>query len=613
MDIPEAQTCVACEKLVISGQYMVLNGEIFHPECLVCSQCKEKITGPCHSKDGGRVCEECNSKVALCCACQLPVENADASSTGPFFHRECWACGSCGDQITDREFVQTKPWGPGVKPTCVSCHAKQKPQCAVCNQTITEEFLPVDGKNYHYACFKCIDCDGPITGSYSKKGENYQCQSCNLASHPQCFACNQPIHEEHPTFEGKTYHRACFCCATCSKPISGSHGRRRGDRLAICMECKEAERGGCAACGQPVLGPHLDIGDEVFHHECFKCVDCTQAISGSYFKRGNDYLCKPCEDSRAPQCGRCSKPIWTEHPTIKGVAFHYECLLCTMCGCHIAGSYFPTEDGQPTCKLCHEGQQPKCGVCEKPVFGKRVLVEGHVYHAECFVCEGCGDPLAQGEDEVQCFPTETTGGHHCKKCLEEKKSKLEKERQETLSVCAACGIKIEGPVLSLGEGEETYHPDCFKCSKCSAPISGTFTSEAEGPVCMACQPKCDICGEELAGKQCVRIGMRKVHVECAQKEGQEVPEDSEVGCASPTKRAAPSIVIEAPAAPTLEVPPQAMVRVRSVPLARSRVMHMAIGQPIMLPTASVVQPVVQLGTYAAPVAHAAPMTYVVQG
>merc|ERR1712166_1649888 len=144
-------------------------------------------------------------------------------------------------------------------------------------------------------------------------------------------------------------------------------------------------------------------------------------------------------------------------------------------------------------------------------------------------------------------------------------------------------------------------------------INGTFTSEADGPVCMACQPKCDICQEELAGKQCVRIGMRKVHVECAEKEGQKVAEDDkEVGCASPTRRAVRSIVVEAPSAPNLEVPAP-MVRVRSVPLARSRVMHRAIGQPIMLPTASMVQPMVQLGTYAAPVHHPAPMTYVVHG
>lgn len=97
--------------------------------------------------------------------------------------------------------------------------------------------------------------------------------------------------------------------------------------------------------------------------------------------------------------------------------------------------------------------------------------------------------------------------------------------------------------------------------------------------------------------------MRKVHCECAAKEGQETSEKHEAGCASPTKRAVRSVVVEAPTGPNLLVPPQAVVRVRSVPLARSRVMHVAIGQPVMLPTASMVQPAVQLGAYAAPIAN----------
>lgn len=183
------------------------------------------------------------------------------------------------------------------------------------------------------------------------------CEPCEIANAPMCSGCAQPIFEEHTTFGGLPFHKACFCCATCTKPISGCHGRRRHDSMVVCLQCKEEEAPKCAGCRLPVLGPHLNVGDEVFHSECFEFSDCAQPLSDSYFKRGSDFLCKCCEDSRAPQCGCCGKPIWGEHPLVKGVPFHSECFRCTTCGQQICGSYFASQDGQPSCQSCLGGKR----------------------------------------------------------------------------------------------------------------------------------------------------------------------------------------------------------------------------------------------------------------
>lgn len=291
----------------------------------------------------------------------------------------------------------------------------------------------MDGKTYHQACFKCGSCDRQIENKYCKQEDCYFCEPCSVAQSPQCGACGLPIFTEHTTdMDGVPFHHECFCCATCTSPISGAFGRRYSDGHVTCTLCKARERPQCTRCCQPLMGQHLTVNDEFFHPECFTCADCEQHISGAHYKRGADFLCKCCEDARAPQCGRCSKAIWTEHPTANGLPFHPECFLCTGCDGQISGSFFPNAAGHPTCQRCHEGHAPQCRGCEKPVFGDRISVRGHLYHSHCFACDDCGQGLVGTDGTAQCWQRESR--HHCKVCHDDSKAS---------PACAGCVDDVE--------------------------------------------------------------------------------------------------------------------------------------------------------------------------
>eukprot|EP00929_Paragymnodinium_shiwhaense_P063046 TRINITY_DN31524_c0_g2_i1.p1 TRINITY_DN31524_c0_g2~~TRINITY_DN31524_c0_g2_i1.p1 ORF type:complete len:939 (-),score=298.66 TRINITY_DN31524_c0_g2_i1:344-3160(-) len=73
--------------------------------------------------------------------------------------------------------------------------------------------------------------------------------------------------------------------------------------------------------------------------------------------------------------------------------------------------------------------------------------------------------------------------------------------------CEACGKEVKGPCLEV-PGMGTYHPTCFRCTKCSAAIDGEFGELGDGSlVCEKCMPEeeggpkeCAACKQAIAGQ-----------------------------------------------------------------------------------------------------------------
>jgi len=136
--------------------------------------------------------------------------------------------------------------------------------------------------------------------------------------------------------------------------------------------------------------------------------------------------------------------------------------------------------------LADEGDQFICAACGKPITKQAVVVDGKLYHPECFRCAACGEPI-RGE-----YLRGTDGKYYHRPCL---------ERLQHLK-CAYCGKPITDNDNVVFEGK-TYHSECYRryvaphCDICGEPLEGNFITDYWGnkfhsrhtrefPVCCAC-------------------------------------------------------------------------------------------------------------------------------
>jgi len=129
--------CVACNKPV-GGKYLIVEGNVYHPEHFICAKCGKKIEGP-YSK----------------------VE-------GKYYH-----------------------------PSCYSDEAGLV--CAQCGKNIDGEYLISGDKKYHRECYdnfvlpRCAVCSLPLKGSYTVDSYGNKYHSAHLSELSKCDCCDRLI------------------------------------------------------------------------------------------------------------------------------------------------------------------------------------------------------------------------------------------------------------------------------------------------------------------------------------------------------------------------------------------------------------------------------------
>ncbi|KAI9202674.1 uncharacterized protein BJ171DRAFT_600687 [Polychytrium aggregatum] len=155
------------------------------------------------------------------------------------------------------------------------------------------------------------------------------------------------------------FHEDCFVCSLCTKKL-GDEPFYTHEQKPHCTACYQIKiLGTCERCNQPLADGVIKAGEKRFHLKCFTCSDCNVPFESQYFEKTGKYLCKPCyEASFAPLCEKCGKRILPDPgtTTITSVTF-----------------------------------------------------KGKPYHAGCFGCKGCEQPLPdfkgfQHQDEIYCRP-----------------------------------------------------------------------------------------------------------------------------------------------------------------------------------------------------------------
>ncbi|XP_039693924.1 actin-binding LIM protein 2-like [Pteropus medius] len=89
--------------------------------------------------------------------------------------------------------------------------------CGTCGNVCRGEVLRVQDKYFHIECFVCkaCGCDLAEGGFFVRQGEYICTLDYQRLYGTRCFSCDRFIEGEVVSALGKTYHPACFVCATC--------------------------------------------------------------------------------------------------------------------------------------------------------------------------------------------------------------------------------------------------------------------------------------------------------------------------------------------------------------------------------------------------------------
>ncbi|PAA54409.1 hypothetical protein BOX15_Mlig022942g2 [Macrostomum lignano] len=182
-------------------------------------------------------------------------------------------------------------------------------------------------------------------------------------------------------------------CQVCKKLL------KKSDRYAVkrgrvyCPSCyKILASSKCGGCGKPIFGNKLCAMEKEWHPDHFKCVVCHKMIEDDTFAIFEDQpVCNVCKNSKNPpasakvkRCKECEQPL-------------------------LAIKYY-VQNGEYYCEPCYEQTgAPKCHECKRPILGKWVTSNGKTWHAEHFCCFKCNDnlmgrPFSFKHGDLMCVP-----------------------------------------------------------------------------------------------------------------------------------------------------------------------------------------------------------------
>eukprot|EP01088_Endostelium_zonatum_P007709 TRINITY_DN2007_c0_g1_i1.p1 TRINITY_DN2007_c0_g1~~TRINITY_DN2007_c0_g1_i1.p1 ORF type:complete len:558 (-),score=187.68 TRINITY_DN2007_c0_g1_i1:152-1825(-) len=295
-----------------------------------------------------------------------------------------------------------------------------------------------------------------------------------------CAHCGDPIVGRVTNAMGKAFHPDHFVCSNCSQPFpDGAYIEHDGQ--AYCEEhYYELFAPRCAACNEPIKTSMIRALDKNWHPEHLTCQGCGKRVNGQTVREamGQPY-CKACRelmpitiDAKIHTCGMCKLPIIGEYIYLNNMYLHPSHFACAMCGKKLKNGDSHEWQGKNYCKEDFDKlARTVCAGCDKPITGRSIMAMGRCWHNEHFCCTTCRSPF-NGE---QFF--EEGGLPYCK----------EDWKKLFANLCAKCNLPVVDGVESMGKN---YHPDCFTCQSCDAPLKpGEFADWEGKPMCRKCYLK----------------------------------------------------------------------------------------------------------------------------
>jgi hypothetical protein len=242
--------CPTCNKSIQEDGCTAF-GKVYHKACFKCFVCKQKIQGKFFEKDGKPYCaKDYQKSMDSCTVCNQPIKGDSVVSNNKSFHPECMECYVCGERLRGVFFTfEDKPIcekdykqqaeacaGCGEAPTgtcysangqvfCEECHQKQCDRCPKCEKEVLGKCVRVSGAAFHPDCFSCTVCKKNMINVpfvADDKNQIYCTEDYNKKKAPRCSFCKKPIvpkdgQKTAPRLRalGKDFHPECFQCEDC--------------------------------------------------------------------------------------------------------------------------------------------------------------------------------------------------------------------------------------------------------------------------------------------------------------------------------------------------------------------------------------------------------------
>lgn len=242
-NVTMASVCDECGKAIGPGSKdIIVRDRHWHENCFVCSNCSKQLLNEGFTfKDEMLVCHKCRginpSKYCAECKEELRPGEKKVGYQNETYHEECFACSRCKNPIGAEQFINKED-----KRYCQPCFNKFIAKvCFKCEEVIKTTSVTYDGNSFHSECFVCAECGKPLAGkAFCRMEDERVCHDCYLSNHAKtCAGCLKAIEgqERYIVYDNEHYHRTCFICDSCKKPMAGEKFRLRNETERICMEC----------------------------------------------------------------------------------------------------------------------------------------------------------------------------------------------------------------------------------------------------------------------------------------------------------------------------------------------------------------------------------------
>jgi len=452
----EVAKCPKCDKAVYAAEEKIAGGNKWHKGCFKCSMCNKMLDSTsCAEHDGSLYCKVCHGR-----------------KFGPkgygFGGGASGLTMDTGEQFGNTEFITNghaksgnkgleAPEGQGCpRCQCFVYHAdqifskdqvwhKQCFKCRVCHRSLDSR-TACDGPDKEIYCNVCyrkafglkgygFGQGGPaLLSGDTVNGNDHQSNSIRFIDTaliraeggPGCPRCGGKVfHAEQMFSKNNTYHKKCFSCKSCKRPLDsvlacdapdgeiyckGCYGKKFGakgygfaggsgflqtgdfedsiaDRPHISPNVALIQGGSddketCPRCNGKVFHAEKMLSkNNVFHKSCFTCFEC---------KRPLDSM--TCCDSPDGEifCKSCYGKYYGPHGYGYGGAGTVPALMAAGPGMNEEPR--PLIDFHPTTGENEEkaGGNEGCKRCAYRVYdAEKLMAAGRDWHKRCFCCNAC--------------------------------------------------------------------------------------------------------------------------------------------------------------------------------------------------------------------------------
>ncbi|KAI8617813.1 hypothetical protein BC830DRAFT_64651 [Chytriomyces sp. MP71] len=257
----------------------------------------EKPITPGNSSESNSEASICSSTASL--SASKSATAASTPSTAPLNDEDHFKSLS----ISNLEKAPSLPFLSNLQPERATTATLLIANCKGCARPISsaQACLSAIGFMWHSECFKCANtqCAKQIgQGSFYQRGRFCYCESCWKGDCcPKCEECGNPIDDrkEQTLVQGHAYHKTCFTCSLCEKPLLPMTQFVEPGGVRCCLPCYAEVHGKrCRGCGDMCTADFVSVSrGHTYHKVCITCSVCYRTLEDchTFYQQGGVFFC----------------------------------------------------------------------------------------------------------------------------------------------------------------------------------------------------------------------------------------------------------------------------------------------------------------------------------